>query len=26
MSVAEVRDGLIHYWREYWNPADVVPA
>jgi len=23
MSVAEVRDGLIHYWREYWNPADV---
>ena len=26
MSVAEVRDGLIHYWREYWNPADVVPV
>ena len=26
MSVAEVRGGLIHYWREYWNPADVVPA
>ena len=26
MSVAEVRDGLIHHWREYWNPADVVPA
>jgi limonene-1,2-epoxide hydrolase len=24
MSVAEVRGGLIHYWREYWNPADVV--
>jgi len=24
MSVAEVRDGLIHRWREYWNPADVV--
>jgi ketosteroid isomerase-like protein len=23
MSVAEVRDGLIHNWREYWNPADV---
>ncbi len=23
MSVAEVRDGLIHYWREYWNPADL---
>jgi limonene-1,2-epoxide hydrolase len=23
MSVAEVRDGLIHDWREYWNPADV---
>ena len=26
MSVAEVRDGLIHYWREYWNPADVIPV
>jgi limonene-1,2-epoxide hydrolase len=24
MSVAEVRGGLIHAWREYWNPADVV--
>jgi limonene-1,2-epoxide hydrolase len=23
MSVAEIRDGLIHRWREYWNPADV---
>jgi uncharacterized protein (TIGR02246 family) len=23
MSVAEVRDGLIHVWREYWDPADV---
>jgi limonene-1,2-epoxide hydrolase len=23
MSVAEIRDGLIHAWREYWNPADV---
>jgi limonene-1,2-epoxide hydrolase len=23
MSVAEVRDGLIHRWREYWNPADL---
>jgi uncharacterized protein (TIGR02246 family) len=23
MSVAEVRDGLIHSWREYWNPADM---
>ena len=23
MSVAEVRDGLIWRWREYWNPADV---
>jgi len=21
MSVAEIRDGLIHSWREYWNPA-----
>jgi limonene-1,2-epoxide hydrolase len=21
MSVAELRDGLIHSWREYWNPA-----
>jgi limonene-1,2-epoxide hydrolase len=24
MSVAEIRDGLIRAWREYWNPADVV--
>jgi limonene-1,2-epoxide hydrolase len=24
MSVAEIRDGLIRTWREYWNPADVV--
>jgi ketosteroid isomerase-like protein len=24
MSVAEIRDGLIHRWREYWNPADVL--
>jgi limonene-1,2-epoxide hydrolase len=23
MSVAEIRDGLIHRWREYWNPSDV---
>jgi ketosteroid isomerase-like protein len=23
MSVAEMRDGLIQRWREYWNPADV---
>ncbi len=21
MSVAEIRDGLIVCWREYWNPA-----
>ena len=21
MSVAEIRNGLIHTWREYWNPA-----
>ena len=21
MSVAEIHDGLIHTWREYWNPA-----
>ena len=26
MSVAEVRNGLIRAWREYWNPADVVGA
>jgi len=25
MSVAEIRDGLIHTWREYWNPLVVVP-
>jgi ketosteroid isomerase-like protein len=24
MSVCEMRDGRIHTWREYWNPADVV--
>jgi limonene-1,2-epoxide hydrolase len=24
MSVAEMRAGLIHRWREYWNPTDVV--
>ena len=24
MSVAEIRDGLIRSWREYWNPADVM--
>jgi uncharacterized protein (TIGR02246 family) len=24
MSVAEVQDGLIRRWREYWNPADVM--
>ena len=24
MSVAEVRDGLIVAWREYWNPALLV--
>src|SRR5262245_49799177 len=23
MSACEIRDGLIHRWREYWNPADV---
>src|SRR5262245_2607113 len=23
MSVAELRDGLIVWWREYWNPADL---
>src|SRR5713101_1072032 len=21
MSVAEIRDALIHTWREYWNPS-----
>jgi uncharacterized protein (TIGR02246 family) len=24
MSVCEIRDGVIHAWREYWNPADVM--
>ncbi len=24
MSVAEMHDGQIRTWREYWNPADVV--
>ena len=24
MSAAEIRDGLIRAWREYWNPADVM--
>jgi len=24
MSVCEIRDGLIHSWKEYWNPADVM--
>ena len=24
MSVCTIRDGLIHNWREYWNPADLV--
>lgn len=24
MSVAEIRDGLIQTWREYWNPAAVM--
>lgn len=23
MSVCEIRDGLIAWWREYWNPADL---
>ena len=23
MSVAEIRGGLIHAWREYWNPNDL---
>ncbi len=26
MSVAEIRDGLIYSWREYWNPAAVLPS
>lgn len=25
MSVAEIRDGLIHVWREYWNPMFLLP-
>jgi len=25
MSVAEVSEGLITRWREYWNPADLAP-
>jgi limonene-1,2-epoxide hydrolase len=25
MSVAEVADGVITGWREYWNPADLAP-
>ena len=25
MSVAEIRDGLIVTWREYWNPLAVIP-
>jgi len=24
MSVAELREGRIRRWREYWNPADVI--
>jgi ketosteroid isomerase-like protein len=24
MSVAEIQGGLIRWWREYWNPADVL--
>jgi len=26
MSIAEIRDGLIRHWREYWNPAALMPA
>ena len=26
MSVAEIRDGLIVTWREYWDPLPVVPS
>ena len=26
MSVAEIRDGLIVTWREYWNPLAVMPV
>ena len=25
MSVAEIRDGVIRMWREYWNPAFLLP-
>jgi ketosteroid isomerase-like protein len=25
MSVAEIRDGVIRMWREYWNPAFLMP-
>jgi ketosteroid isomerase-like protein len=25
MSVAEIRDGLIVMWREYWNPLALMP-
>jgi ketosteroid isomerase-like protein len=25
MSVAEIRGGLIRIWREYWNPAALMP-
>jgi len=25
MSVADMGGGLIHDWREYWNPADMLP-
>lgn len=24
MSVAQIEDGLITFWREYWNPADLI--
>jgi hypothetical protein len=26
MSAAGYRDGLIVWWREYWNPADLTPS
>ena len=25
MSICEIRDGLIHAWREYYDPADLQP-
>jgi limonene-1,2-epoxide hydrolase len=25
MSIAEIRNGLIAMWREYWNPAFLMP-